>query len=71
MDSQPDNNIIGNNIKALRLFYGLTQQDVSLDLDWGMSTVSSYERGRTTPDIDHMKKLADYFFVPLSILSEF
>lgn len=57
-------NIIGNNIKNLRVSFGVTQWELALSL--GLSspnTLSNYEKGIRSPDNEMLKKLSRYFGV--------
>lgn len=48
--------------------YGLTEYKVSKETGVTQSTLSDWKRGRSTPKTENMKKIADYFGVPLSYL---
>ena len=51
------------NIKKLRTQHGLTQEDVAKKLFVTRQTVSSWESGRTQPDIETLMKLSELFSV--------
>jgi peptide/nickel transport system substrate-binding protein len=55
--------ILGRNLKELRLSLGLKQDDVAKALGVPTVTYSSWERGRTNPDIDWLPRFARYFRV--------
>ena len=56
--------IIGDNIKALRIKAGLTQQQLADKLGGiSSSTVGMYEQGRRTPDMDKIIRLGEIFSV--------
>lgn len=60
--------LLAKNLKALRLKSGLTQQEIAdlvgiTDKNW-----SSYERGRTQPDVDTLVKMANVFKVSTDAL---
>ncbi len=52
-------NNIGTKIKELRIKYNMTQQDLANKLFVSDKTISSYESGRTTPDIDMLLNLCN------------
>jgi len=55
-------------IIELRKLKGISQEELACDLSISQSTVSNYESGATTPDTEILKKIADYFKVPVSYL---
>lgn len=57
-----------NNLKDLRLRFGLTQQDLANKLDISKSTISMYETGNRTPDFEVLEAIADIFNVSLDSL---
>ena len=50
---------IGKNIKALREWKCLTQDQLAEKLFVTRQTVSNYETGRSRPDIEMLTKIAD------------
>ena len=52
---------INENLKLLRQANGMTQADVAEIISVTRQTVSSYESGRTQPDIETLKRLADVY----------
>ncbi len=50
---------IGKNIKDLRCAAGMTQEQLAEKLFVTRQTVSSYETGRTRPDLDMLPRIAD------------
>ena len=50
---------ICDNLKQLRTARGLTQAEVAQRLGVTRQTISSYESGRTMPDLETLKQLAD------------
>ena len=54
---------VSKNIKKLRTQHGLTQEDVAKKLFVTRQTVSSWESGRTQPDIETLMKLSELFSV--------
>ncbi len=59
---------IGNQIKALRLRRGLTQETVAAQLGVSAQAVSKWERGAATPDIAMLPDLSAYFGVTIDEL---
>ena len=55
-------------IKKLRQAKGLTQSDLGDLLAVSRTTVTMWETGKHDPDIETLKKLSDYFDVPLDYL---
>lgn len=54
---------IRDNMKALRNIRGLSQNEVAEALHVTRQTVSSYETGRTEPDMETLKRLAELYKV--------
>lgn len=52
---------ISNNLRQLRLNSGMTQEQVSEQLGVTRQTLSSYESGRTQPDIDMLVRLSEIY----------
>ena len=61
---------IGENIKVLRLARGWTQEELAQRLHLTRQAVGHYESGRTAPDIDTCRRLAEVFGVELEVLLE-
>ena len=60
---------IGNNIKALRLKLGISQDTLSKKADLAFHTISKIEAGSTpNPTIETVKKIADALGVSLDDL---
>lgn len=59
---------IGENIKVLRLAKGWTQQQLAEQLHVTRQAVGHYESGRTQPDIDTCRRLAEIFAVELDVV---
>ncbi|AOY76783.1 helix-turn-helix domain-containing protein [Clostridium formicaceticum] len=57
-----------NILKELRAARGLTQDDLSSDLNINRATYAHYETGRRQPDTDTLQLLADYFNVSVDYL---
>ena len=59
----------GRKLEQLRREKGVSQQNLVNDLAIGsQATYSSWETGRTAPNIDYLIKLADYFSITLDDL---
>ena len=55
-------------LKELREIKGLNQQGLALKMSVSQSTISYYETGERTPDLDFLIQLADYFDVSIDYL---
>lgn len=62
--------IIAINISNLRKASGYTQITFSEKINYSNKTVSKWERGESTPDVDTLKQIADMFEVPIQYLFE-
>ena len=58
------------NIKNLRKQMNKTQEEVAKDLQLQKQTFQNYELGKREPDIETLKKIADYFDVSLDFLCD-
>lgn len=47
---------------------GVTDYRVAMDLGFSRTTLTEWGKGTYTPKVDKLKKLADYFGVPLEDL---
>lgn len=57
------NNHVGNNIKHFRKKKGLNQEQLAEKLSVTHQAVSKWETGKSQPDIDTLKRLAEIFEV--------
>ena len=57
-------------IKELRIANNLSQIELAEKLQIAQNTLSQYENGKRDPDIDTLKKIADYFDVTTDYLLE-
>lgn len=55
-------------LKKARSDAGYTQEDVSLILNIGRSTLANYEVGRTEPNLNTLAMLADFYDVSVDWL---
>ena len=60
---------LGENLKASRKNYGLTQTEIAKRLKVDQSTYAGYETGKSTPNIEILWKLADIYGTSLDILT--
>ena len=58
----------GKKLSELRKQKGLSQEELACDLDISQSSISNYESGYTNPDLDIVKRISDYFHVPIAYL---
>lgn len=59
-------NTIADNLNKLKTKYGLTQLELSEKADIPQNTLSRYLNAKSTPKEIYLKKLADFFNVPIS-----
>lgn len=57
---------VGNTIKELRKSRGITAKDAAKDLNINYSTYSNYENGNREPNLETLRKIADYYDVTLN-----
>nr|WP_294491583.1 helix-turn-helix transcriptional regulator [uncultured Mediterraneibacter sp.] len=62
-------NIIGENIRNLRMQKDMKQNALADELNISRQTISAYERGITLPDIYSLIRIADYFRISLDELT--
>lgn len=55
-------------LRNLRLSRGLTQMEVAEGLGSSQASVTSWETGRREPDFATIKRISEYFNVPMSSL---
>lgn len=61
---------IGGNIKELRLYYALSQQELAKIADVSQKTVSAWETDRIIPRMGAIQRLADHFGLQKSDIIE-
>ncbi|MCF6224042.1 MAG: helix-turn-helix domain-containing protein [Flavobacteriaceae bacterium] len=61
-------NFIANNIKHLRELKHLTQEYFANELDISRERVASYEQGRSSPPVEILIALSNYFNLPIDVL---
>lgn len=62
--------MFSDNVKNLRLKYGLTQEQLANKLNVSRKTVSSWENNRNVPDLFLMKRISQIFNVSINELSD-
>ncbi len=55
-------------LKMIREKFGVSRDDLATHLGLSYSTISKYEDGTRTPDIDNLEKIADYFGISVEYL---
>ncbi len=63
-----DKKAMGARIKNLRIKHGLTQLELGQRLGVGLTTISNYERGYSTPDVKSLIMLANTFSVTIDYI---
>ena len=61
-------NFIANNIKHLRELKNHTQEFFANELDISRERVASYEQGRSSPPVEILIELSNYFNLPIDVL---
>ena len=62
------NNVLGRNLKTLRLEKGISQRKLGEDFNVSNQTISFWENGSREPDLDTLVKIAKYFGVSIDSL---
>ena len=60
--------MLGQNLKDIRLKNKYNQEDIAEQLGVTKQTISNWEKGKRTPDINHLIKLANIYQVTLDSL---
>ena len=64
--------MFADNLKKLRNTHGLTQVEFAKKFNISAGTIAMWETGKRIPDISMIKKIADYFKVPVdSLINEY
>ena len=61
--------MLGQNLKDIRIKNKYNQEDIAEQLGVTKQTISNWEKGKRTPDIDSLVKLADIYQVTLDSLA--
>lgn len=62
--------MVGDRIKLLRTEKNISQEALAKHITSNQKQISKWERGQIEPNIDMLKKLADYFGVSVDYLIE-
>ena len=57
--------MLGQNLKDIRIKNKYNQEDIAEQLGVTKQTISNWEKGKRTPDINHLIKLANIYQVTL------
>lgn len=49
-----------NNLRRLRNYKGLTQEELALELQVTLQTIYKWEKGKSVPDMENMKNIANF-----------
>ena len=60
--------MFGDNLKRLRETAGLTQEELGEELNLLRSSISMYENNIRIPSVEIVKRISDYFEVPMDYL---
>lgn len=60
--------MLGQNLKDMRIKNKYNQEDIAEQLGVTKQTISNWEKGKRTPDINHLIKLANIYQVTLDSL---
>lgn len=67
-DDDEQSRTVGDRLQKVRISKGMRQEDVAKALNCSKSTISSYERGHTTPDIETLQRYCELFAVSADYL---
>lgn len=56
------------NLRALRAYKGVSQDEVAAALGMPTNTLGNYETGKSAPSYETSWRIADYYGVPLDVL---
>lgn len=57
-----------NNLRCLRNYKGLTQEELALELQVTLQTIYKWEKGKSVPDMENMKNIANFYNVSIDDL---
>lgn len=63
--------MINTNLKKLRLHHKLTQEEVAFRIHVSRQVITKWEKGESTPDLEHCQKLTKLYNVSLDDLVNF
>lgn len=55
-------------LEAARINAGLSQREAAKRLGINVSTLSNWENGKTSPDVDKFRKLCDVYGCPIDLI---
>lgn len=55
-------------LEAARVNAGLSQKDAATMLGVNVTTLSNWERGKTSPDADKFKKMCEVYGCPIDLI---
>jgi transcriptional regulator with XRE-family HTH domain len=56
--------MIGKNIRNIRLLHSIKQQELANALSVSRSTICDWERDKSNPSLELLKKMKEFFDVP-------
>lgn len=68
-EKKPLKQIVAENLTALRKSKGLTQLELAEKFNYSDKAVSKWEKGDTTPDIETLQALADFYGVTIDFFT--
>lgn len=68
IEIQGEQDMFGDNLKAIRNTKGYTQEELAIKLNVVRQTVSKWEKGLSVPDADMLTKIADVLETNISVL---
>ena len=57
-----------NNLRRLRNYKGLTQEELALEWQVTLQTIYKWEKGKSVPDMENMKNIANFYNVSIDDL---
>lgn len=57
-----------NNLRCLRNYKGLTQEELALELQVTLQTIYKWEKGKSVPDMENTKNIANFYNVSIDDL---
>ena len=61
-------NIVGTNLRVLRKRKNLSQEELAAQFHVTRQTISNWESGKSQPELESLKALAEFFAVPIEAL---
>lgn len=57
-----------NNLRCLRNYKGFTQEELALELQVTLQTIYKWEKGKSVPDMENTKNIANFYNVSIDDL---